>query len=252
MTPTLLELPYSPWSELAKWALDARGITYARQRYQPLLGEPGLRRRLGRWRGPVSVPVLFTDDGPLDGTLAIARWADGRGDGLPLFPAAHDAEIVRWAERAQEGLAAGRALSLPRVADDPAAVAELTPKFARALGPVGRALTRSGVHRTRRKYGATAQTLDEHQAVLERVLEEIRAAIGATPRDGGLVGPLTYADFAAAQVLCYVDPPPHAILPIGAANRARWGDPDLAARYADVIAWRDELYARARHSARRE
>ena len=28
MTPELLHIPYSPWSEKARWALDARAITY--------------------------------------------------------------------------------------------------------------------------------------------------------------------------------------------------------------------------------
>jgi glutathione S-transferase len=59
----LLALPFSPWSEKARWALDARGVPYDYRRYQPILGEPALRAKLRRARGPVTVPVLTTIDG---------------------------------------------------------------------------------------------------------------------------------------------------------------------------------------------
>jgi hypothetical protein len=34
----LLGLPYSPWSEKARWALDARGIAYQRRKLDPIVG----------------------------------------------------------------------------------------------------------------------------------------------------------------------------------------------------------------------
>jgi hypothetical protein len=42
----LLALPYSPWSEKARWALDVRGVPYDYRRYQPVLGELALRVKL--------------------------------------------------------------------------------------------------------------------------------------------------------------------------------------------------------------
>ena len=63
MMPELLGLPYSPWSEKARWALDARRVPYREVTYAPLLGEPALRLKLKRWRGNVTVPVLTDDEG---------------------------------------------------------------------------------------------------------------------------------------------------------------------------------------------
>src|SRR5580704_5617991 len=59
----LLGLPYSPWSEKARWALDARHVPYADVTYAPLVGELALRRKLGKWTGAVTVPVLTEDGG---------------------------------------------------------------------------------------------------------------------------------------------------------------------------------------------
>ena len=59
--PTLIHLPYSPWSQKARWALDHHGIAYRTQKYLPMLGEPYLRWRTGRWRRRATVPVLAYD-----------------------------------------------------------------------------------------------------------------------------------------------------------------------------------------------
>lgn len=239
MTPTLLHVTYSPWSERARWALDARGIAYERRKYQPLLGEPRLRWQLGRWRGPVSVPVLFTENGPVTDGDRIATWADSHGAGPTLMAPG----VEHWIKRAEDGMNAGRALSLARVADDPAAVSELTPSGFRWLGPVARAITKAGVKRTRKKYGGHRDELIAHQATLAAVLAEIRAALGGRPT---LLADFSYADIVASTVLVYVDPPPDEFLRLGPTNRTLYGDPDLAAQFPDLIAWRNELYRRYR------
>lgn len=234
---TLLQLPYSPWSERARWALDARGIDYRRRHYQPLIGEPELRWRLGRWRGPVSVPVLITDRGPVADSWSIARWADARGDGPSLFPHGSLPEIERWDRLAERGLSAGRALSLRRVAATPAALDELTPPFLRGAGAAARAITRAGVLRTLRKYDASEPAVATQ--TLASTLDELRAGLrGATLR-----GAFSYADITMAQVLAFVHPPPDRWLRAGPENRALFGDASLAARYSDLVAWRDALYA---------
>ncbi len=242
---TLLHLSYSPWSEQARWALDLHHVPYKKKHYQPLLGEPGLRKTLGQWRGPVSVPVLLTDEGPIADSLDIARWADAHGEGPPLFPDGKVEDVLRWCDRAQEGMAAGRALSLTRVLAHRDASAELIPKNMRALGPLARAIARAGVARTRRKYGGSERADTEHQATLEGVLDEMSAALGDRP-DATLVGELSFADLRAAQVLCFVKPHEGDHVRLGAASREVYGDPELAARYPNLLAWRDELYARYR------
>lgn len=238
----LLHIPYSPWSEKARWALDARGLQYRSRYYQPLLGEPELRWRLKKLRGPVSVPVLFDNGTPIPDSFAIAKFAATQGAGPELVP--DEQVIADWNAVSERGLAAGRALSLARVLQDPRALSELVPKSLRsALGPVAVKVASAGVRRTLKKYGATGKNLDEQQATLVDALDRLRAAV--IGRDTVLAQGFSYADITMAQVLCYVHPPTSG-LRLGEGNRAAFADPALAERYPELIVWRDRLYAQHR------
>jgi glutathione S-transferase len=107
-----------------------------------------------------------------------------------------------------------------------------------------------GVDRTRRKYGADRRADGESRAVLREVLDGLRRDLAAAPAAGGeprtLLGRFSYADVAMAQVLVFVAPPAREYVKIGAGNRHAFADPALAAEYADLVAWRDALYARHR------
>lgn len=239
----LLGLSFSPWTDKARWALDARGIPYTFRAYAPLVGELGLRRKLKRWRGPVSVPVLTDDTGAvIADSAAIARWADGHGSGPRMFPPGHEATVERFVALSERGLAAGRAMSLRRVVDDRAAVRELVPRGLRWL-PGSTALGRAGVRRTLRKYGGDRADDAVHLAEMTAVLDELRAAIA--PSRSTILDELSFADIAIAQVLAYVTPPATG-LRLSAANRARYATPGLVERYPDLVAWRDALYAQHR------
>ena len=85
----LLGLPYSPWSEKARWALDVRKVPYRYRVYQPLIGELELRIKMRRLRGPVTVPLLIDERGRVyDDSTDIARFADTLGEGF--------ATTTRW------------------------------------------------------------------------------------------------------------------------------------------------------------
>jgi glutathione S-transferase len=53
--PTLVYLPYSPWSEKARWALDYHGVRYDQSIHVPITGELPLRLRTRRFGGRISV-----------------------------------------------------------------------------------------------------------------------------------------------------------------------------------------------------
>lgn len=243
--PTLVAEYFAPWSEKARWALDHHGIAYDYREHVPLIGELLLRARTGRWRGRVSTPALLTDDGVLHDSFEIARWAEAHGGGAPLFPAGRDGEVASWNERSEAALAAGRALHLVRLSRDREAQVEMQPRelpagLKRAMAPA----TALAIAFVRRKYGIDEAATAAAEATLARELEGLRAAL--VGRAHLLGDALSYADVAMAVTLQFVSPVDPRYVPLGAAARAAWTQPELAERFADLVAWRDELYARHR------
>lgn len=250
----LIGLSYSPWTEKAKWALEVRGVPFSYRQYQPVVGELALRKKLGRWRGVVSVPVLVADDGrAIADSCAIARYADRLGDAPSLFPAEHAHAIDALVALSERALSAGRVLALIRVLGDRDALIELAPRPLRRLRALAAGLGRFGVKRTLAKYGGSVTAQAQHTAALAEALDEVRAALAHAPgtgEGGPLLGPFTFADIAVAQAAAFVTPP-RTGLRLGEASRRSFTDPALAARYADVLTWRDALYARHRTAAPR-
>jgi glutathione S-transferase len=77
------------------------------------------------------------------------------------------------------------------------------------------------------------------------VLDELRVALARAPAKGEpktLLGTFTFADIAMAQVLACVSPPTRG-LRLGRASRRAFTDLALRERYADLVAWRDAIYA---------
>ncbi|MCB9687996.1 MAG: glutathione S-transferase N-terminal domain-containing protein [Alphaproteobacteria bacterium] len=246
--PLLLHLPYSPWSERARWALDLRGVPYRSEHYQPVLGEARLRRLRTEATGPLTVPVLIMRERVLTDSREIARFAEAEGGvGPTLFPEGRDLEIHRLDALADTALAAGRGLALRRTLQDPDALAEMLPGSLRWTGPAGRAVSAWGIRRVLRKYDVDQPSDEALRQRATAALDELRAALAEAPdpAEGQVrtfLGQLSYADLTAAQALAFVRPPATG-LRMGPANRRAFTDPVLAERHADLLAWRDALYA---------
>lgn len=235
---TLYWIPFSPWSQKARWALRHHRVSYRSKLFLPMVGTLGLRRATGRWRGPLTVPCWIGDEGVLMDSLAIARRAEALGDGLPLFPAGHEAEIEAWNTRSEAMLAAGRALTTHSVAQDPKALVEsVPPPFGRLPG-IGKGFGALGVRYLARKYGFAETDLDSHTTTLVAGLDALRAGLEGRET---LLDRFSYADITMALALQFVQPT--AWQPVGPASRPHWTRPALAAEYADLIAWRDRIIA---------
>lgn len=241
----LFTIPYSPWSEKARWSLDHHGVTYREVEYLPVLSEPALRSRLKQWGGKVSVPILFTRDNVLRDSLQIAHYADELGSPRPeLFPSAHSREILAWNERSEAALCAGRALVSERVLLDPAAKREALPPMPAPLRGLLTPLANLGVGYLRRKYHYDA-AIEDHRRSYEQVLQSLAAALD----DGRsfLVGDhVTYADLCMAVSLQCVRPVTDEYIKLGPATRLAWTDDLLAGKFPSLLDWRDRLYANLR------
>jgi glutathione S-transferase len=246
---TLVGEYFSPFTEKARWALDHHGIPHRYDEYTPLLGEPWLRLRAGRWKGRVSVPWLLGPGLSFGDSVAIARHADGIGAAAPLFPAGEDAAIEAWNERAERLMGAGRAQVLERTEQSRQVAAEsLPPALPSALRPLLAGSARLGTAYLRRKY-AVVPVADE---ALDPELAAVAAALAtraASREPRYLLGRFSFADIAIAAALQALQP--HRTHPVGLqpGQREAWTRPALAGRWADLLAWRDEVYERNRGAA---
>lgn len=244
----LVYLPYSPWSERARWALDHHGLDYRRTHFQPLIGEPGMRLRTGNFSRKVTAPAFYDGESWFLDSWDIARRADelGADSGrAPLFGEGELDDIERFNQLSERGLSAARAVGLRKVLQsDDALMALVPPHLQKLLGrAVGKRVAAFGVRRALRKYGATRED-EAFRAELREVLEALRGALkdsGEGPKT--LLGRFSYADIASVQVLQMVKPKDLGGFRIAEASRASYTDAALAEEFADLLEWRDALYA---------
>jgi glutathione S-transferase len=80
---------------------------------------------------------------------------------------------------------------------------------------------------------------------LEPDLTAVRAALGerssGSPARRYLLGRFTLADVAIIAALQAIRPHPLSPAGLGPAQREAWSRPALAARWEDLLAWRDEM-----------
>src|SRR5688572_13489234 len=198
--PTFVYLPYSPWSEKARWALDHHGVDYETSLHVPMTGELELRLRTRRFRGRISVPVLIAEEGVLFDSFDIATYAEQHGHGTPLFPPRQAHAIADWNLRSETALAAGRKASLRRALADPATLEEgLAPLLPPRLRAPLRFVARGGVAYLSRKY----KTERADDRALVEALDALRNALQGKHY---VLGELSYADLTMAAVLQFVRP----------------------------------------------
>lgn len=236
---TLYVMPYSPWSERARWALLHHGIAFEEKAHVPIVGELALRARAKRPFGTTSVPLLVEDGTPYMDSLAIAEHADAIGHGPKLIPAALRPAILELNALAERIAQAGRARVTQAAFEDDAAALELMPPRLRRL-PFAAASAKLGAWLVTRKHPTPRQ---EYETQLREGFLELRQRLGGRPyvHDG-----FTYADILVATSLQFVSPVDDRYLPIGPATRRRWGHEELAREFAELVAWRDALYAKHR------
>jgi glutathione S-transferase len=251
---TFVCLPYSPYSERARWALDHHGLDYRLVRHDPFVGERRLRRLLARrgaapaGKGRATVPVLLTGDETLCNSWDIVRHADAHGTAPPLVPDALLEPIRELSEMADAAMDHGRALVAVALLAQPAALDETLPPFVPGwVAPLLRPVTRHGARWFARKYGIDAGVEAERRA--ER-LEAMADCIEAFERRRGdaehVLGTFSYADIVLATMLQAVSPVDGRFIRLGPATKKAWTLPELSERFAATLRWRDGIYERHR------
>ncbi len=251
MLPVLYYATFSPPSEKARWALDHHRVPHLRRVHVPIVGEPLLRARSGRWSGRITVPLLVADGRVIGDSLDIARHADQAGSGAPLIPQALEQDVLHWVGQSEAMVNAGRVLVSWRISRSPAALRETLPPPLRRNDAIAGLMGRMGMNLFMRKYGVPAEDPAKAESMLRNVLERLREAL----RDGRstLLGTFSFADIAMAATMQTVKPVDHPEFRLGPATREAWTDPRLASEFAEVLAWRDRIYAqRPASSAVRE
>jgi len=190
------------------------------------------------------VPVLVTDEGVLRESWDIALHADRVGKGAKLVPAEQEAEIRRWNDLADRAMRAGRVLVVAGLLATPAALDESGPPAVPGfLRPLLRPVARRAMRAFGRKYECKLDDLETPRRTMRAALEELRGGLAGKPY---LLGSFTYADIVMATLVQGICPVGDAFLRLGPGTRAAWTQPSLAKDFADVVAWRDALYARER------
>jgi glutathione S-transferase len=238
-------MSFSPYSEKARWALDHHGVSYTWCEHVPFVGELALRLRARQWRGRVTVPMAVEGDVVLRDSLAIAQHAERVGRGEPLF---HDEpEVMPWVERSSVALDASRITMLARLLGDREAMRESMPGWIpRPLRGIALPLAAFTITFLQGKYATGTVPHDQAKATVRECLSALRAALfrdtRSTPRPT-ILESFSFADIAMATALQMVSPVSDEYIRLGRAERRAWTDAELAREYADVLAWRDRLYA---------
>lgn len=245
----LLGMTLSPYTEKARFALDHHAFPDRFQQYVPMLGEPGLRLRLKTPFGRVSVPVLFDGGRAIADSFKIARHVDAAGSGAKLFPEQHLADIVAFNDCSEAALGAGRALAMRRLIDSPGTREEALPPFVPpALRPALTSVAGLGFAFVRKKYGATDE-LEGAAKTFAAALVTLRETLRGRAY---LLDAFTFADIAMAAPLFGVRPVAATYVRLGDATRAAFTDESLAREFADLLEWRDALYAKHRKKRTKE
>ncbi|MBI3558186.1 MAG: glutathione S-transferase [Deltaproteobacteria bacterium] len=246
MTAELIGLNISPYTEKARWALDHHRMHYHYNEHLIIFGMPALRAKTRRFTGEVTVPVYIDGDHRLLDSFDIARFADEHGSSAKLFPASRAGELDRYRALSEEGLDAGRAVLLPKLAADREARVESIPSmFPRALKPVVLPLVSVGLKYLSREFGVDASARVKNEDRLRKVLLTLRQNLYAA---GGhyLLGDFSFADVLMAVVLQFIEPVAQKYMPIGAATRRCLTSDGLRTEFADLVKWRDSIYQKHR------
>lgn len=231
-------LSTSPWTARARWALDHHGVAYRYREHVPFVEELLLRSRAGSLLRPATVPLLVDGETRVKSSGEIARYAEANGRGAPLFPEGGEALIARVEAVSDALLHEARGRVLARVGASAEARREAVPRGMPSFtAPTIRLVTAFMA----RKYGTAGASDDDAADRMRPLLDEMRGLLSG--RDTFLEG-LSYADIVCATALHALTPPAAPHCTWGPGMREAWTHEALAEAFADLVRYRDGVFAR--------
>ncbi|MRG90998.1 glutathione S-transferase family protein [Polyangium spumosum] len=251
-SPLLVTITFSHYCEKARWTLDRAGIPYRESGHLPAFHALAVRRAGGRR----SAPSLITDEGAINDSTDIARWADRRAPEANLYgkTEVERREIEALEDHFDEDLGPHtRRWVYFYMLPDSDLVKRLSamqpaPALEKRLLPIFFPVVRVGMRKAMR---ITADGAERSLGKIERMFEEI----GKKVEDGRpfLVGDaLTMADITFASLAAVVLAPPEYgaplcsldALPAEATSRMRAWQETPAGKFVARV-FRDWRRARA-------
>ncbi|MEM7184960.1 MAG: glutathione S-transferase N-terminal domain-containing protein [Spirochaetota bacterium] len=236
-------LSYSAWTERAKWALDFYQISYQFEEYIPMLGEIPLRMRLGKWKGNVSVPVLFHEGGAVEDSLDISLYAESQKINKDLF-SGDEKRIVDFTRRLDFYTNILRLRTTQRIRRNYRALEEHVPDFVpNFLKFSGVPLSYLGTSYILSKYKPQDSLENTSLQQVRSYLLEIRSILQQKPY---IFDDFSFADISLATFFQFILPVSQTYIFLDTATRQCWIEKDLSDEFADLVAWRDQLYQKFR------
>ncbi len=241
MNNRLFGISYSMWTVQARWALDHHVIRYHYTEHIPMITTPLLRLAAGKLTGNVSAPLLIAKGRVYEESWAIAAYADREGHREKLIPLDMVDEIRGWHDLCDVAKKSNRIIATDATAHNEDAKREnlpdLIPEFAKnVLTP----LADLGVAYLGMKYDFRHAIIAEEKKKVREVLNQVRKGLAGKPY---IYDHFTYADITAAATLQFIRPVSDKYIPLKPAMRDTFTQNDLATEFADLIEWRDKLYA---------
>lgn len=232
---------YSMWSIQARWALDHHVIRYDYFEHIPMITTPILRIATGRLTGKVSVPILIAKDRVFDDSWQIVAFADREGHREKLIPFDKVDAIREWHDVCDIARKANRIIATDATSRNEDAKRENLPDFfpeftKNVLTP----LADLGVAYLGMKYDFRHSIIAEEKKKVREVMNKIRKGLNGKRY---IYEHFTYADITAAATMQFIRPVADHYVHLKPAIREVFTQQDLATEFADLLEWRDKLFA---------
>lgn len=244
MSATLFVIHHSPWSERARWALLHHKIAFVEREHVPLIGELALRMRAPKHvtgtKGKASVPLLVDDAGnAVQGSLAIGEHVDSLGKKEKLFPEGSRDVIAKLYDALEDSLSAAREGFVRDLMNDEEAQLESLPPLLRSL-PFAAMSAKLGTTFVASKYNARIGSVDDR---IRKGLQAVRDAIG---KKDYVLEAFSFGDIVGTSIVQAIAPGDDKYVRIPPGTRRLWNHAKLQKEFADLIEWRNRVYAKHR------